>query len=161
MADNPIKTPLPADLPTDWTYGQTVAPAGSDAGLSQQHGYNYLMRQVNAAQQGVNKLGEALEDVPSLADGKVPVSQLPVGTANGVARLDSSGKLERSEIPDIDCGEWDTEPVSEHDSTPTAHANLLVDGNNVESVDTSESLEEHMENPTAHQNLMIDGNAGR
>ena len=89
MADNPIKTPLPADLPTDWTYGQTVAPAGSDAGLSQQHGYNYLMRQVNAAQQGVNKLGEALEGVPSLADGKVPVSQLPVGTANGVAEIDA------------------------------------------------------------------------
>lgn len=103
-------------------------------------------------------------------DGKIVSEQLPEmdyipasekGAARGVARLDSSGKLERSEIPDIDCGEWDTEPVSEHDSTPTAHANLLVDGNNVESVDTSESLEEHMGNPTAHQNLMIDGNAGR
>ena len=79
----------------------------------------------------------------------------------GATRLDSSGKLERSEIPDIDCGEWDTEPVAEHDSTPAAHQNLMVDGNNTAAADHSETLEEHMENPTAHQNLMIDGNAGR
>lgn len=105
MADNPIKTPLPADLPTDWTYGQTVAPAGSDAGLSQQHGYNYLMRQVNAAQQGVNELGEALKGVPSLEDGKVPVSQLPVGTANGVAGLDENGQVPAGQLPEIDAGD--------------------------------------------------------
>ncbi len=83
------------------------------------------------------------------------------GAVNGVAALDSSGKLERSEIPDIDCGEWDTEPVAEHDSTPTTHQNLMVDGNTTAAADHSETLEEHMENPMAHQNLMIDGNAGR
>ena len=103
-------------------------------------------------------------------DGKIVSEQLPEmdyipasekGAARGVARLDSSGKLERSEIPDIDCGEWDTEPVAEHDSTPTAHQNLMVDGNNTAAADHSETLEEHMENPTAHQNLMIDGNAGQ
>lgn len=43
MAENPIKTPLPADLPEDWTGGQTVAPTGAEVGLSEQHGYNYLM----------------------------------------------------------------------------------------------------------------------
>lgn len=59
MANNPISTPLPADLPENWVYGQTVAPQGSDAGLSNQHGYNYLMQQVNAAQEGVNTVGEA------------------------------------------------------------------------------------------------------
>ena len=46
MAENPIKTPLPADLPEDWTGGQTVAPTGAEVGLSEQHGYNYLMEQV-------------------------------------------------------------------------------------------------------------------
>ena len=43
MADNPITVVLPADLPEDWTTGQTVAPSGAEVGLSQQHGYNYLM----------------------------------------------------------------------------------------------------------------------
>lgn len=62
--DNPITTPLPADLPESWTTGQIVAPNGADVGLSEQHGYNYLMQQVNAAQSGVNTLGEALANVP-------------------------------------------------------------------------------------------------
>lgn len=30
MADNPITVVLPADLPEDWTTGQTVAPSGED-----------------------------------------------------------------------------------------------------------------------------------
>lgn len=78
MASNPISTPLPADLPENWVIGQTVAPNGSDASLSTQHGYNYLMQQVNAAQEGVNTLGAAFEGVPSLdSTGKVPASQLP------------------------------------------------------------------------------------
>lgn len=102
MAENPISTPLPADLPTNWTYGQTIAPSGAEAGLSEQHGYNYLMRQVNSAQEGVNALGEALVGVPTLVDGKVPVSQLPAGTPNGVAGLDSSGKVPSAQLPDLD-----------------------------------------------------------
>lgn len=58
---NPINPPLPADLPTNWGVGDTVSPNGTEAGLTQQHGYNYLMTQVNAAQSGVNILGEELE----------------------------------------------------------------------------------------------------
>lgn len=61
----------------------------------------------------------------------------------------------------IDCGIWDTDPVDEHNATPLTHANLLVDGNNLEVVDTSTTLEEHIANPQAHQNLVIDGNAGQ
>ena len=61
MAENPIKTPLPADLPEDWTGGQTVAPTGAEVGLSEQHGYNYLMEQVNAAQEAVNTISDALK----------------------------------------------------------------------------------------------------
>lgn len=140
MATNPIKTPLPADLPETWQTGQTVAPTGAEVGLSEQHGYNYLMEQVNAAQSGVNILGEALEDTAS---------------------LDSTGKLEQDEIPNIDCGVWDTDPVAEHNATALAHTNLLVDGNNTAAVDDSTTLEEHMANPMAHQNLVIDGNAGQ
>lgn len=78
MADNPITTPLPADLPTNWVYGQTIGPQGTDAGLTQQHGYNYLMQQVNAAQQAATQIGEAFSGLPSLgSDGKIPASQLP------------------------------------------------------------------------------------
>ncbi len=62
MADRPLLEPLPADLPEDWTSGQIVAPSGADAGLSEQHGYNYLMRQVNAAQRAANAINERLAD---------------------------------------------------------------------------------------------------
>ena len=60
MAENPIKTPLPADLPEDWNIAQTVAPDGTKVGLTEQHGYNYLMKMVNQAQGGVNTLNEAV-----------------------------------------------------------------------------------------------------
>lgn len=99
MADNPIKTPLPADLPSDWVYGQTVAPEGNDAGLSQQHGYNYLMQQVNAAQEGVNTLGAAFSGVPTLVSGKIPAAQIPIGIANGVAGLGANGKVPEEQLP--------------------------------------------------------------
>ena len=75
MAENPIKTPLPADLPEDWTGGQTVAPTGAEVGLS---GYNYLMEQVNAAQTAAKEIGEAFSGLATLGpDGKVPAGQLP------------------------------------------------------------------------------------
>lgn len=78
MAENPIKTPLPADLPEDWTGGQTVAPTGAEVGLSEQHGYNYLMEQVNAAQTAAKEIGEAFSGLATLGpDGKVPGEQLP------------------------------------------------------------------------------------
>lgn len=78
MAENPIKTPLPADLPEDWTGGQTVAPTGAEVGLSEQHGYNYLMEQVNAAQTAAKEIGEAFSGLATLGpDGKVPASELP------------------------------------------------------------------------------------
>ncbi len=67
MAEKPVKTPLPADLPTDWALGQTVAPEGESAGLSPQHGYNYLMEQVNAAQRAVNAINEAFGDLSTAA----------------------------------------------------------------------------------------------
>ena len=58
MAENTEYTPLPADLPEDWTPGQIVAPAGADVGLSVQHGYNYLNKQLTAAQRAANQLRE-------------------------------------------------------------------------------------------------------
>lgn len=63
MAEKPIQTPLPADLPTNWVMNQIVSPNGTEVGLSQQHGYNYLSNAVNQAQEGVNTLNEAFEDL--------------------------------------------------------------------------------------------------
>ena len=54
---------LPADLPEDWTRGQLVSPNGVEVGLSEQHGYNYLMKQVNATQTEVNGIQGALPNV--------------------------------------------------------------------------------------------------
>ena len=68
MADKPIQNPLPADLPENWSIGQIVAPAGADVGLDQQHGYNYLMQQVNAAQQAVNTMNNAFSDLATTED---------------------------------------------------------------------------------------------
>lgn len=58
---NPITVELPADLPTNWQQYQVVSPNGTEAGLDEQHGYNYLMKQVNNAQTAASECGEALE----------------------------------------------------------------------------------------------------
>lgn len=55
---NIVTVPLPQDLPENWRDDQYVAPEGLDVGLSIQHGYNYLMRQVNNAQKAAQELDE-------------------------------------------------------------------------------------------------------
>lgn len=54
---------LPADLPENWTQGQTISPNGTEVGLTEQHGYNYLMKQVNDTQTEVNNINTALTDI--------------------------------------------------------------------------------------------------
>lgn len=49
-------TPLPADLPENWSSGQIVSPSGVEVGLTKQHGYNYLNKMVNDAQSAINQL---------------------------------------------------------------------------------------------------------
>lgn len=73
MANRPLSTTLPADLPTGWTNGQIVAPSGSSVGLATQYGYNYLMQQVNAAQSAANTLNAAFDDLAT-------EEQLPANT---------------------------------------------------------------------------------
>ena len=63
MADDVLKNiPLPADLPENWTAEQIVAPTGAEVGLNEQHGYNYLMRQVNNAQKALKALAAQREE---------------------------------------------------------------------------------------------------
>lgn len=68
-AVNPITVPLPADLPENWTEWQTVAPDGTDAGLTEQHGYNYLMEQVNAAQRALQQIAAYYPNLATIDDG--------------------------------------------------------------------------------------------
>lgn len=68
-AINPITVSLPADLPENWTAGQTVSPGGEEAGLTMQHGYNYLMQQVNAAQQALQQVAEYFPNLATVEDG--------------------------------------------------------------------------------------------
>lgn len=152
MANNPI-TPLTANMPTNWTRGQIVAPNGSDVGLATEYGYNYLMKQLNAAITAINTIGAAF---PGLDAYYIPTSQK--GASGGVASLTVSGVLESSQIPNIDCGIWDTIPVAQHNATAVTHQVMMADGNNTSVMDSSTTLEEHIANPAAHQNLVIDGN---
>lgn len=82
--DNPITVPLPQDLPTNWTYGQTVSPNGSEVGLSEQYGYNYLMAQVNAAQKAAAECGINFKNA---------VEQTIPSSAGNLAALDAEGNL--------------------------------------------------------------------
>ena len=90
MPENPITVPLPQDLPTNWVYGQTIGPNGTDVGLTQQYGYNYLMQQVNAAQQAAEELGE---EFPNLyGEGSVvPVKGGGTGSKNTQNALNTLG----------------------------------------------------------------------
>lgn len=56
---NIITPELPHDLPEDWTDNQYVTPGGTEAGLTEQHGFNYMTKQINNTQQAVNELDAA------------------------------------------------------------------------------------------------------
>ena len=89
MANNPISVLLPADLPTDWQTSQVVSADGTSAGYTEQYGYNYLMQQVNAAQQAAEEIGESFAGLAELdADGMVPPTQMPgYAITNGVSAM--------------------------------------------------------------------------
>lgn len=75
MADDILKDiSLPADLPENWTSDQVVAPTGAEVGLDEQHGYNYLMRQVNNAQKAATALNEGKLGLHDAADNGVVAS---------------------------------------------------------------------------------------
>ena len=101
MPNNPISPALPADLPTNWVYGQTIGPNGTDVGLTLQHGYNYLMQAVNAAQASCNALGQAIAALTAAS-----VGADPSGTASSaVASHNTSGTAHqdiRTEITNLD-----------------------------------------------------------
>ena len=93
MANKPIPTPLLADLPEDWVVNQIVAPTGEEVGLSEQHGYNYLMAKVNEAIQAINDLNEGFEDIPGgfiEMETSLPVGDRVENTLYGLILVDFS-----------------------------------------------------------------------
>lgn len=58
---NFVTVGLPHDLPDNWDATQYVSPNGVEVGLTAKHGYNYLMKQVNNAQQAAAELSEGLD----------------------------------------------------------------------------------------------------
>lgn len=79
MATRPVKQSLPADLPENWTDSQYVSPGGTEVGLTPQHGYNYLNRQVNAVQKAAQEIDAAFEDLAPLdhETKKIPKGYFP------------------------------------------------------------------------------------
>lgn len=115
MANKPLLNPLPADLPENWQINQIVAPTGAEVGLAEQYGYNYLMAQLNAAQQAINNINEAFPGLAGLVDGVLPVSQ--GGTGN------NSGYVRAGRKPDSEIGEFATvEGIENIASAKGAHA---------------------------------------
>lgn len=120
MADDILKNiPLPADLPENWTSGQIIAPTGAEAGLDDQHGYNYLMRQVNNAQRALKALAAQREE--DLARIKFWASDDPTSPASFIG-----GTWERIEGKFI-MGASDTYPAG---STGGEAAVALTEDNN-------------------------------
>lgn len=116
MADDILKNiPLPADLPENWTSGQIIAPTGAEAGLDDQHGYNYLMMQVNNAQRALKALAAQREE--DLARIKFWASNDPTSPASFIG-----GTWERIE----DCTIWgasDTYPAGSTGGSTTVSIN--------------------------------------
>lgn len=118
MADDILKNiPLPADLPENWTSQQTVAPTGAEVGMNEQHGYNYLMRQVNNAQRAAKELnkGKAAVVVPHTFT--IPTT----GWVDDTSVADFPHKLDIS-IAELTAQDIVNVVVAPDDTTPAADA---------------------------------------
>jgi len=90
MADI-IHPNLPADLPTDWNTAQYVSPNGTEVGLSEKHGYNYLMRQLNDTQTALNTLAQQTgQAVAGLEEGEYNATATRTGTTVAITGPDGA-----------------------------------------------------------------------
>ena len=56
MPEELIVFPLVPDLPEDWVIDSTITPNGTEVGLTERYGYNYLMKMVNKSLKAVNQV---------------------------------------------------------------------------------------------------------
>lgn len=82
---------LPADLPENWTQGQIISPNGTEVGLTEQHGYNYLMQQVNAAQTAINNIVAGISGVAQETSVQEIITN--IGNTNDTGATDNSGTV--------------------------------------------------------------------
>lgn len=87
---NIITPVLPHDLPENWNDTQYVSPGGTEVGLTEKHGYNYLMKQVNNSQKAINELDSEMAEISTTLQNKAP-SGYGLGTAG--AAIDSGKDL--------------------------------------------------------------------
>ena len=92
MANKPLPSPLTADLPENWTYGQTVAPTGQEVGLPNNYGYNYLMAKVNEARTAINTINSAFTNLPD-ANTLEQYLKLTGGTMTGNITMSSGSTV--------------------------------------------------------------------
>lgn len=124
MATKPLVSNPVADLPENWTNGQTVAPSGSSVGLSTQHGYNYLMGKVNEALEDIGTINDAFSTtVPS------PATTTPsaVGTSGSAGASTLYARADHV-----------------HAQSPAGTANPLMDGTASAGTATTWSRSDHV-----------------
>lgn len=56
MPEDLIVFPLVPDLPEDWVIDSIITPNGTEVGLTERYGYNYLMKMVNKSLKAVNQV---------------------------------------------------------------------------------------------------------
>lgn len=83
MATKPIPTNPTADIPQNWTDGQIVAPSGTSVGLTEKHGWNYIMSKINQALTMIGTLNDAWDSFMALAfKASASGSYTPAGTVS-------------------------------------------------------------------------------
>ena len=87
MANKPIANPPAADLPENWVNGQIVSVNGIAGGMSEKHGYNYLMQKVNAGVTALGVINDAFAPLAELEDGRISPDTLPPLVFLGNAEL--------------------------------------------------------------------------
>ena len=62
----PAPANLPADLPENWQTNQIVSANGTEAGLDEKHGFNYLEKMLNKAHAAINAINTAFDGLSPL-----------------------------------------------------------------------------------------------
>ena len=96
---NLFPTPFAADLPENWAQGQIVSPNGTEVGLTQQYGYNYLMRLVNSLASGLNGVNA---NALLIALGAIPIANGGTGASTADTARENLNAFRR--LPDYSGG---------------------------------------------------------
>lgn len=110
MADRPVATNLPADLPENWQTNQIVSANGTEAGLDEKHGFNYLGKMLNKAHAAINAINVAFDGVAPLihTHTKNQITDFAHKSTHAVGGSDA--------LAPADIGAWNKEDVLDADT---------------------------------------------